>query len=59
MYVGFGNAQIGVWVLLTPIESEILKDKKVIFMPILNLLQNCLSHKIEVVYDEFMICLNL
>jgi hypothetical protein len=31
MYVGFGNGKMGVWNVLTPLESYILDEKKVIF----------------------------
>lgn len=31
MYVGFENGKLGVWNVLTPIESNINEEKKVIF----------------------------
>ena len=58
MYVGFRNGKLGIWNMLTPFDSNILKEKKVIFH-IENLLLNCLSHKIEILSDDFMIGLNL
>jgi hypothetical protein len=31
MYIGFGNGKLGVWIILTPIFTDILKEKIVIF----------------------------
>ena len=31
MYVGFGNGDLGVWNMLTPIDCDIHKYKEVIF----------------------------
>ena len=57
MYIGFGNGKLGIWNMLTPIDSNILIEKKVIFR-FENLLLNCLSHNIEILSDDIMIALN-
>lgn len=57
MYVGFGNGRLGIWNMITPIDSIIDDEKQVIFdfEPVMI---NCQSHKIEIIDNDYIIGLN-